>query len=62
MSFREDEREMANQIEDLERRMRRVEQGGANPPDAGFVLRMVGDDMHYIYVPSGTQGPVIGSR
>jgi len=62
MSFRQDEKGLAAWLQDVDRRLRRVEQAGANPPDRGFVLTEVGDSLHYIYVPSGSIGPEIGTK
>lgn len=62
MSFRRDEKNLVSWMKDLELRLRRVEQAGAAPPDRGFVLVEVGDKLHYLYVPSDTLGPEIGSK
>ena len=62
MSFRKDEKGMAAWLQDIERRLRRVEQAGAAPPDRGWVLREINDGLHYVYVPTGSTGPEIGTK
>lgn len=62
MSYRKDEKGIIPWMEDLDRRLRRVEQAGSAPPDRGFVLTEIGDGLHYLYVPSGSIGPEIGSK
>jgi hypothetical protein len=62
MSFRNVEQDLGSRLEDIERRLRALEQPGALPPDRGWVLTQVGTDLHYLYVPTDTLGPVIGSQ
>ena len=62
MSFRDVHDDLGQRLELFERRLRALEQPGANPPDRGWVLEQVGTDLHYLYVPTGTLGPVIGSQ
>lgn len=62
MSYREDETTLAERIASIERRLRAVEQPGCCPPDRGWVMTQVGTDLHFLYVPTGTLGPVVGSQ
>jgi hypothetical protein len=49
-------------LDDIELRLRRLE-GRQNPaPDPGWRLVEVGDKLHYLYVPTGSTGPVIGTK
>jgi hypothetical protein len=62
LSYRDTEQSLAARITDIERRLRAVEQPGCCPPDRGWVLTQVGTDLHYLYVPTGNLGPVVGSQ
>jgi len=62
MSYREEVATLHERIADLERRMRRVEQPGTNPPDPGWVMTQVGTSLHYLYVPTGALGVAIGTQ
>jgi len=62
MSYRKDEKGMVAWVRDLDRRLRRIEQAGSNPPDRGFVLVEVDDGLRYLYVPTGSVGPEIGTK
>jgi len=62
MSFRQDEKGVVAWLQDLERRLRRVEQGGSAPPDRGWILKEIDGGLYYVYVPSGAQGPQIGTK
>jgi len=63
MSYRDREAlSLAERLADVERRLRNVEQPGAAPPDPGWVLREVDNCLRYLYVPSGSLGPEIGTK
>lgn len=64
MSYRAPEiNSLAESLAQLERRIRRLEQGGAaTAPDPGWALREVNDGLYYIYVPTGAAGPQIGTK
>jgi hypothetical protein len=64
MSYRAAEiKTLADMLNELERRIRRLEQGGAaTAPDPGWALREVNDGLFYIYVPTGAAGPQIGTK
>jgi len=62
MSFRRDERTLLDRVNELEALVRLQTQAGAIPPDPGWVLQEVGDELQYLYVPTGAAGPIIGSR
>jgi hypothetical protein len=62
VSYRDDSTDLAARIAEIERRLRNVERPGCCPPDRGWVMTQVGTDLHYLYVPSGTLGPVVGSQ
>jgi hypothetical protein len=62
MSFRDSTEDLANRVRELEHRIRHMEQPGCCPPDRGWILTQVGTDLQYLYVPTGTLGPVIGSQ
>lgn len=62
MSFRATSDDLSSRIADIERRLRAVEQPGCCPPDRGWILTQVGTNLHYLYVPTGTVGPVVGSQ
>ena len=61
MSFRDDGEGLAGRIADIERRLRRVDQAGAVPPDPGWVLREINGSLYYVYVPTGAIGPVVAT-
>jgi len=54
--------DLAGRLADLDRRLRAVEQPGCCPPDPGWVLAESEDGLHYLYVPTGTLGPTIGTK
>jgi len=62
MSYRDGDRNLGHRLETLETRLRALEQPGALPPDRGWILTQVGTDLKYLYVPTGTYGPVIGGQ
>jgi len=63
MSYRATEDNLAEIIISLERRIRRLEQGGASTsPDPGWVLHETENGLHYLYVPTGVIGPQIGVK
>ena len=62
MSYRSQPEDLGTAIEDIERRLRKLEQPGAIPPDANWVLREVDNTLRYLYVPSGALGPAIGTK
>jgi len=62
MSFRADPSTLSQRVADLEHRMRAAEQAGCCPPDPGWVLREVDGSLHYLYVPTGSVGPVLGTK
>jgi hypothetical protein len=62
MSYRDELNDLRSRLADLERRVRAVEQPGCCPPDPGWVLTETSDGLHWLYVPTGTLGPVIGTR
>lgn len=49
-------------LRDLQQRVRRLEEARNPLPDPGWVLIESDDGLHYLFVPSGSQGPVIGTR
>jgi hypothetical protein len=71
MSFRDVTVDVGARLAELERQVRslqaRVGELEAkttmlSPPDPGWQLSQVGTDLYYLYVPTGTYGPVIGSQ
>lgn len=60
MSYRDVDPSLGHRLMEIERRLRALEQPGALPPDRGWVLKQTGTNMQYLYVPTGTLGPVIG--
>ena len=62
MSYRFDEKTIGAWIADVDRRLKAIEQPGALPPDPDWVLREVDGSLHYLYVPTGTVGPALGSK
>ncbi len=62
MSYRDADRSLADRLADIERRLRAVEQPGCCPPDPGWVMTQIGTDLHFLYVPTGALGPVVGSQ
>lgn len=62
MSFRASPQTTEERLAQLERQVRLLSQPGANPPDPGWVLREVDGSLYYLYVPTGTYGPEIGSK
>lgn len=66
MSFRDSTDDLSARIAEIERRLRAVEQPGCCPPDRGWVLTSIdsgsGPELHYLYVPTGSLGPVVGTQ
>lgn len=62
MSYRNPPEDLGAAIADIERRLRKLEQPGAVPPDANWVLREVDNTLLYLYVPTGATGPAIGVK
>jgi hypothetical protein len=71
MSFREVDPTLGGRLTELERQVRSLlarvgaleaRAGTAWPDDPGWELVQVGTDIQYLYVPTGTYGPVIGSQ
>lgn len=62
MSYRQDDKGIIKWLQNIDQRLRRVEQPGANPPDRGWVLQEVDGGLHYLYVPTGSIGPEIGTK
>ena len=75
MSFRDVDPTLGGRLTDMDRQIRRLEiragelegkvaalEALVGQPDAGWQLVQVGSNIRYLYVPTGTYGPVIGSQ
>lgn len=68
MSFRDVDPTLGGRLTDMDRQIRRLEirvgelEARVGQPDAGWQLVQVGSNIQYLYVPTGTYGPVIGSQ
>jgi len=63
MSYRANEITSLNaRIAELDRRLRAVEQPGCCPPDPGWIMAEVSGGLHFLYVPTGSLGPEIGTK
>jgi len=64
MAYRGDNTDdlLVARLEDLERRVRRLEESASGPPDPGWVLVEIGGELLYRYTPTGAIGPVIGVK
>lgn len=71
MSYRDVDPNLGHRLLELERQVRNqaarldaLETRAATgwPDDPGFELVQVGTDLQYLYVPTGTYGPVIASQ
>ena len=68
MSFREQTVDVGSRLAELERQVRVLQarvgdlEREVSQPDSGWELRQVGTNIQYLYVPTGTYGPVIGSQ
>ena len=68
MSFRAVDNTVGGRFEDLEREVRALAarvgdlERLVSQPDPGWELVQVGTDIQFLYVPTGTYGPVVGSQ
>lgn len=53
---------LRSRLTDMEQRIRRLEESSNPLPDPGWTLTESADGLHYLYVPSGAVGPVIGTK
>lgn len=53
---------MRARLSDMEQRLRRLEEARNALPDPGWTLVEDSSGLHYLFVPTSSLGPVIGTR